>query len=127
MNTSNRVNQIKKSAIHEMTRLSKQYDDVAFLSWAKPTTGTPKHINDAVIEYNKPEGSYLMFPKILGSRGNDSITFSKNLLKEARVSTTPGIAFGPTGENHIRLSFCVPEEMINKAFDRMEKYFKKSR
>jgi aminotransferase len=50
MNTSNRVNQIKKSAIHEMTRLSKQYDDVAFLSWAKPTTGTPKHINDAVVE-----------------------------------------------------------------------------
>ncbi|OQX76333.1 MAG: hypothetical protein B6D64_10050 [Bacteroidetes bacterium 4484_276] len=322
MNTSNRVNQLKKSAIHEMTRLSKQYDDVAFLSWAKPTTGTPKNINDAVIEainkgltggysqseglpelreeivkklkrdnnidanisqiivtvgaieglaasvlaaidpgdevilptptysthitqvklasgipvlvplkeeenfaldieaikkaitsktkaiifctpsnptgtvfpestleeiiaqikkahiplaicapvasqyaaiealkgsqgcieefrlhylnardlmcerldmldsvfeYNKPEGSYLMFPKILGSRGNDSIAFSKNLLKQARVSTTPGIAFGPTGENHIRLSFCVPEEMINKAFDRMEKYFRNNK
>ncbi len=29
---------------------SDDYDDVAFLSWAKPTTGTPKHINDAVIE-----------------------------------------------------------------------------
>ena len=43
------------------------------------------------------------------NRGNDSITFSKNLLKEVRVS------------------FCVPEEMINKAFDRMEKYFKKNR
>ena len=79
---------------------------------------------DSVFEYNKPEGSYLMFPKILGNQGNDSIAFSKNLLKEARVSTTPGIAFGPTGENHIRLSFCVPEEMINKAFDRIEKYFK---
>ncbi|RLD60958.1 MAG: aminotransferase, partial [Bacteroidetes bacterium] len=80
---------------------------------------------DSVFEYIKPEGSYLMFPKIIGGRGNDSITFSKNLLKEARVSTTPGIAFGPNGENHIRLSFCVPEEMINKAFDRMEGYFKK--
>jgi len=79
---------------------------------------------DSVFEYNKPEGSYLMFPKILGDQGNDSIAFSKNLLKEARVSTTPGIAFGPSGENHIRLSFCVPEEMINKAFDRMEKYLK---
>jgi len=79
---------------------------------------------DSVFEYNRPEGSYLMLPKILGDQGNDSITFSKNLLKEARVSTTPGIAFGPTGENHIRLSFCVPEEMINKAFDRMEKYLK---
>ncbi|MCD4653442.1 aminotransferase class I/II-fold pyridoxal phosphate-dependent enzyme, partial [bacterium] len=49
MNISNRIGQIKKSAIHEMTRLSKQYEDVAFLSWAKPTSGTPKHINDAVI------------------------------------------------------------------------------
>jgi hypothetical protein len=30
-NISNRVNQIKKSATHEMTRLSKQYDDVGLL------------------------------------------------------------------------------------------------
>lgn len=49
MNVSKRVTQIKKSAIHEMTRLSKQYDDVAFLSWAKPTSGTPQHINKASI------------------------------------------------------------------------------
>ena len=49
MNVSKRVKQIQKSAIHEMTRLSKQYDDVAFLSWAKPTSGTPEHINDAAI------------------------------------------------------------------------------
>jgi len=69
---------------------------------------------DSVFEYKKPEGSYLMFPKILGDRGNDSIIFSKNLLNKARVSTTPGIAFGPTGENHIRLSFCVPEEMMKR-------------
>ena len=45
-------------------------------------------------------------------------------MKEARVSTTPGVAFGPTGKGHLRLSFCVPEEMINKAFDRMEVYFR---
>jgi len=78
----------------------------------------------SVFSYVKPEGSYLMFPKILGERGKNSIDFSKTLLKEARVSTTPGIAFGPTGESHIRLSFCVPEEMVHKAFDRMERYFK---
>lgn len=45
------------------------------------------------------------------------------LLKEAKVSTTPGIAFGPTGEAHLRLSFCVSAEEINKAFDRMEAFF----
>jgi len=77
-----------------------------------------------VFEYYKPEGSYLMFPKITLEDGKDSTTFCKRLLKEAKVSATPGIAFGPTGQNHLRLSFCVPEEMINKAFNRMEEYFK---
>ena len=78
---------------------------------------------DSVFQYSKPGGSYLMFPKILRDMGKDSVEFSKGLLTKAKVSTTPGIAFGPTGEGHIRLSFCVSEEMINKAFDRMEKYF----
>ena len=78
---------------------------------------------DHVFEYHKPDGSYLMFPKILMEEGLDSTAFCKRLLREARVSATPGIAFGPTGQSHLRLSFCVPEEMINKAFDRMEKYF----
>lgn len=79
---------------------------------------------DSIFEYQKPQGSYLMFPKILLKEGNDSTVFCKKLLKEAKVSTTPGIAFGPTGEKHLRLSFCVTEEVINKAFDRMERYFK---
>ena len=77
----------------------------------------------SVFEYQRPGGSYLMFPKILLKEGADSTTFCKKLLKEARVSTTPGIAFGPTGEAHLRLSFCVSKEEINKAFDRMENYF----
>jgi len=78
----------------------------------------------SVFEYQKPKGSYLMFPKILLKEGKDSTAFCKKLLKETKVSTTPGIAFGPTGEEHLRLSFCVPEEMINKAFDRMDRYFR---
>jgi aminotransferase len=79
---------------------------------------------NSIFEYQKPDGSYLMFPKIVIKEGQNSVTFCKRLLKEAKVSTTPGIAFGPHGESHLRLSFCVPEEMIHKAFDRMEVYFK---
>jgi len=79
---------------------------------------------NSIFEYNKPQGAYLMFPKIMIDQGKDSLAFSKKLLKDVQVSTTPGVAFGPTGEGHIRLSFCVPEDMINVAFDRMEKYFK---
>jgi len=74
-----------------------------------------------IFEYQKPKGSYLMFPKIKIKEGEDSMAFAKRLLRDARVSTTPGIAF--KGEGHVRMSFCVPEAMINKAFDRMEEYF----
>lgn len=77
----------------------------------------------SVFEYQKPYGSYLMFPKILHKEGADSESFCKKLLQEARVSTTPGVAFGPTGEGHIRMSFCDSKETINKAFDRMKDYF----
>ena len=77
----------------------------------------------SVFDYQRPDGSYLMFPRILLPDGEDSTAFCKKLLREARVSTTPGIAFGPTGQSHLRLSFCVSEDEINKAFDRMEAYF----
>jgi aminotransferase len=76
---------------------------------------------NSVFEYQKPRGSYLMFPKIKLEEGKDSLTFAKRLLKKARVSTTPGVAFRK--ESHLRISFCVSEQMINKAFDRMEDYF----
>ena len=76
-----------------------------------------------VFDYVKPGGSYLMFPRIKLAEGRDSLAFCKQLLRDIQVSTTPGVAFGPMGESHLRLSFCVPEETINLAFDRMEKYF----
>ncbi|MCD6516020.1 MAG: aminotransferase class I/II-fold pyridoxal phosphate-dependent enzyme [Candidatus Aminicenantes bacterium] len=74
-----------------------------------------------VFTYQKPRGSYLMFPRMIRPQDQDSRTFAIDLLQKARVSTTPGIAF--KGEGHIRMSFCVPEEEIHKAFDRMEEYF----
>jgi len=76
---------------------------------------------DRVFDYQTPRGSYLMFPRIKTEEGKDSLAFAKRLLREAHVSTTPGVAFG--SESHVRMSFCVPEETINQAFDRMERYF----
>ena len=77
------------------------------------------------LDYVKPDGSYLMFPRILIEPGaSDSATFCVDMLRKAKISTTPGVAFGPTGEGHMRLSFCVPEQTINTAFDRMEEYLK---
>jgi aspartate/methionine/tyrosine aminotransferase len=75
-----------------------------------------------VFEYVKPEGAYYVFPRIVTEHSN-SFEFSTRLLDEARVTVTPGNAFGPTGEHHVRMAYCVEDEIIEIAFDRMEKYF----
>jgi len=75
-----------------------------------------------VFDYVKPEGAYYVFPRILADH-EDAVEFSIRLLEKARVTVTPGSAFGPTGEHHVRMAYCVEEETIQRAFDRIEKHF----
>jgi len=77
---------------------------------------------DHVFRYVKPEGAYYVFPRVLVDHEN-SREFAIRLLNEARVAVTPGAAFGPKGEHHVRMAFCVDDHVINKAFDRIEQYF----
>jgi aminotransferase len=76
-----------------------------------------------VFSYSRPAGGYLIFPRILSEEGSDSTAFALRLLREAKVSFTPGVEFGPGGEGHLRMSFCVPEGEIDLAFDRLEDLF----
>ncbi len=73
--------------------------------------------------YCRPTGAYNMFPRILHPDLQDSFSFCKDVLFGARVSLTPGVAFGPTAEGHVRMSFCSSEKAINEAFDRMAEFF----
>ncbi len=75
-----------------------------------------------VFDYVKPEGAYYVFPKI-SVEHTDSYAFSLDLLETAKVTVTPGSAFGPSGEHHVRMAYCVSEDMINLAFDRIEERF----
>jgi aspartate/methionine/tyrosine aminotransferase len=82
-----------------------------------------------IFEYQKPDSAYFVFPKIKEEyfekmAGSGSWGFAIELLEKAKVATVPGEAFGPSGENHIRMCFGRSEEDINIAFDRMEKFFK---
>ena len=77
---------------------------------------------DHVFEYIRPQGAYYVFPRLVDRR-EDSVSFSHMLLEQAGVTVTPGSAFGPAGEHHVRMAFCVEDDVINKAFDRMEVYF----
>lgn len=75
-----------------------------------------------VFSYVRPQGAYYVFPRILVDHEN-SVQFSRALLDQARVTVTPGSAFGPSGEHHVRMAYCVEDDVINTAFDRMEAYF----
>jgi aminotransferase len=76
-----------------------------------------------VFANQKPEGAYYVFPKILAEH-TTSKEFAIDLLNNTRVAVTPGSAFGPSGENHVRMAYCVNEDTINLAFDRIDNYFK---
>ena len=75
-----------------------------------------------VFSYTKPEGAYYVFPRIKAEHGT-AHDFAVQLLNEARVAVTPGSGFGPSGEHHVRMAYCVPEDMIDLAFDRIEQHF----
>ena len=77
-----------------------------------------------VFSYQKPDGAYYVFPKIISAH-TSSHEFAVDLLNNANVTLTPGSAFGPSGEHHVRMAYCVDEDTINLAFDRIEKYFKR--
>ncbi|TRZ64913.1 MAG: pyridoxal phosphate-dependent aminotransferase [Spirochaetia bacterium] len=96
-----------------------------------------------VFSYQKPNSSYFVFPKIartfmertrtnteksqhksvLGQRKSVSWDFATDLLNKAHVAVVPGIAFGPSGEGHIRLSFGRNEKDIHEAMKRIKNYF----
>lgn len=78
-----------------------------------------------VFEYCKPEGAYYVFPRIRVEHEN-AYSFCLQMLDQVKVTLTPGSAFGPSGEHHVRMAYCVSEQVINLAFDRMEQYFGKA-
>jgi len=71
------------------------------------------------IECVKPDGAFYVFPSLEGIE-MDSMEFSKYLLKEAGVATTPGSAFGPTGEGNFRISYASSLDRLNEAINRIE-------
>ena len=75
-----------------------------------------------VFSYIRPQGAYYVFPRIQLPHANAE-AFAIDLLGEAKVCVTPGSAFGPSGEHHVRMAYCVSEDEISKAFDRIETRF----
>ena len=78
-----------------------------------------------VFDYQKPEGAYFVFPRIkdVVVHARDSYALAYDILEKAKVAVVPGLAFGPSGEAHIRLNFGRRVDDISTAFERLSEYF----
>jgi aspartate/methionine/tyrosine aminotransferase len=90
----------------------------------------------AYFSYAKPNSTYYVFLKIIfenlpedfrkNYKEGESLSwqFSLWILEKAQVAFVPGMAFGPSGEGHIRMSFGKRKKEINEAFNRLENLLK---
>lgn len=71
-----------------------------------------------------PRGAFYLFPKIeLGNRWRDDQHFVLDLLNNTGVLTVHGSGFGSAyGSGHFRIVYLPPEEMLENAMDRLERF-----
>ncbi len=82
------------------------------------------------ITCTKPEGAFYIFPKIheVGSRWKTDMEFVKDLLIKTGVLIVNGSGFDPVyGAGHARAVFLPPIEMLEQAFNGMERFMKKKK
>jgi aminotransferase len=73
-----------------------------------------------------PEGAFYLFPNI-SDICKDSVEFCEGLLGEEKVAVYPGIAYGKTGEGHVRIALVKPIGKLDRCAEAFENYAKKRR
>ncbi len=80
---------------------------------------------DAGWKIDKPKASMFAWAKIPEKhRHLGSLDFSKKLLLEANVAVSPGIGFGPYGDEYVRIAFIENEKRIRQAAKNIKEFLK---
>lgn len=69
----------------------------------------------------EPASGFFAFLNI-GATGLDSNSFCGQLLEETGVATTPGIAFGKSWDDHIRLSYATKDEALDEGLSKLKQF-----
>ncbi|AIC17024.1 aminotransferase class I/II-fold pyridoxal phosphate-dependent enzyme [Nitrososphaera viennensis] len=85
-----------------------------------------KRLNGMGIQCRLPRGAFYAFPRIeLGSRWKDDKQFVIELLNGTGVLTVHGSGFGVSyGSGHFRIVYLPPEDVLERAMDKLEKFVK---
>ena len=70
------------------------------------------------VECSVPDAAFYAFFKVKGMK--KSLDFAKKLIVETNVGVAPGVAFGESGEGHLRICFAAKENFINEIMNRLE-------
>lgn len=84
-----------------------------------------KSFADAGWEMQKPKATMFIWTKIPEvAKHLGSLEFSKRLLKEAKVAVSPGVGFGESGENYVRIALIENEKRIRQAARNIKQFLK---
>ncbi len=72
----------------------------------------------------RPQGALFAFPRY--ELGLGSVEFSRRLLDEEKVAVVPGVAFGPSGEGHLRISFSNAPDILEEAMVRLGRFLERN-
>jgi LL-diaminopimelate aminotransferase len=70
---------------------------------------------------DKPLGSLYIWAK---PEKMDGATYVEEALEHAHVSLAPGGAYGPGGDDYVRISVGMTDERIDQAIERMKKWYR---
>jgi aspartate/methionine/tyrosine aminotransferase len=77
-------------------------------------------LNDLGLACPLPAGAFYAFPGVAKIH-KSSRRVAEMLLEKAHVATIPGVVFGAQGEGHVRFSYSVAPEAIEKGLEAMRK------
>lgn len=75
-------------------------------------------------EVLEPEGAFYVFPNIK-KLGMSSREVTRILMEKYGVAVVSGTAFGTNGEGHIRMTYAVPDEVIDEGVERIKDFAEK--
>ena len=75
-----------------------------------------------------PEASMFAWAKLPPEfEGMGSVEFAKKLMLEAQVAVSPGLGFGPNGDQYVRIAFVENEQRIRQAARNIKLFLDRSR
>lgn len=80
-----------------------------------------KALNEIGLKCHMPQGAFYVFPSIK-STGETSMDFAKNLLNKKKVALVPGVAFGPSCDEYVRISYASAYDSLKEAVSRISSY-----